>query len=289
VIRCEDTISGVLEWLWDNIAESILQKLKFVARPVDDSLWPKIVWCLTGLLTYLPIHAAGYHREAATHRTVIDRVISSYTSTIRLLKHSRAKVPDFDVVHKALIATVPQTSLRLAEAEAAVVKQRIRKGLQVQHIEIVKDITAQALHDEIPDKTIVHFVCHATSDSNPSSSRLLLSDGDFKVAEIAQMNLQRGALAYLSACSTAFSEGRSLDDECITLSAAFQVAGFARVIGTLWDAEDRISLAVAQAFYGGLDNNLSNSSMALHHAIRRIRDLHRASPSLWAPYVYFGA
>ena len=76
MVKCEDKISDVLEWLWDTIAEPILQKLEFLAPPADDSLWPKIVWCPTGLLTYLPIHAAGYHREATTHRTVIDRVIS---------------------------------------------------------------------------------------------------------------------------------------------------------------------------------------------------------------------
>lgn len=248
---------------------------------------PKVVWCPTGLLTFLPIHAAGYHNDASD-RTVIDRVISSYTSTIRALKHTRAQVSGPHIAQNVFVAAVSQKALHLAEIEATVVQKAVERWSNVQHVQVTKRITKKGFCDGLPDKSIVHLVCHATSDADPSSSRVLLEDGDLTIAEISRLSYRNNSLVYLSACSTAFSEAALLQDECLTLSSAFQAAGFARVIGTLWDAEDRISMAVATMFYDCLGGDLSESSVALHRAVCKIRDAHRSSPSLWAPYIYVG-
>jgi len=42
----------------------------------------------TGPLCLLPIHAAGYHCEPSS-RTVLDRVISSYSPSIKALLYAR--------------------------------------------------------------------------------------------------------------------------------------------------------------------------------------------------------
>jgi hypothetical protein len=44
-----------------------------------------------GLLSFLPLHAAGHHetRFDPVPATVIDRAVSSYTPTIRALLHAR--------------------------------------------------------------------------------------------------------------------------------------------------------------------------------------------------------
>src|SRR4030095_15352707 len=104
---------------------------------------------------------------------------------------------------------------------------------------------------------IVHLVCHAVSALNPSTSRLLLSDGSLSVAEISALKIKKGALAYLSACSTASGWAESLEDECISLSTGFQVSGFARVVGTLWKADDQISFNVSVKFYEALKADIS--------------------------------
>jgi hypothetical protein len=45
---------------------------------------PHITWCLTGPLTFLPIHAAGLY-DAEDAPKIFDYVVSSYTPTLSSL------------------------------------------------------------------------------------------------------------------------------------------------------------------------------------------------------------
>lgn len=85
----DEVLSQVLAWLWDAAAGPVLDALGFVGPPAPGRPWPRIWWCPTGGLGLLPLHAAGYHAEppaaGAPSRTVIDRVISSYTPTLGAL------------------------------------------------------------------------------------------------------------------------------------------------------------------------------------------------------------
>src|SRR5262249_10599341 len=74
----EMAVTTTLEWLWDHIAAPILNALGYTAAPTGG--WPRLWWCPTGALTVLPVHVAGYHH---TRDTVCDRVVSSYTPTLR--------------------------------------------------------------------------------------------------------------------------------------------------------------------------------------------------------------
>ncbi|KAG9508272.1 hypothetical protein J7337_001836 [Fusarium musae] len=69
---------NTLEWLWDTIAAPILDHLGYSQMPSDE--WPQIRWIPTGVLSRLPLHAAGYHQDQAGS-TVIDRVMLSYSSS----------------------------------------------------------------------------------------------------------------------------------------------------------------------------------------------------------------
>src|SRR4029077_20061596 len=82
----ETAITTTLEWLWDHITAPILGTLGHTT-PASD-VWPRLWWCPTGALTLLPLHAAGRHHTADT---VYDRVISSYTPTLRALHHARTR------------------------------------------------------------------------------------------------------------------------------------------------------------------------------------------------------
>jgi CHAT domain-containing protein len=151
-------------------------------------------------------------------------------------------------------------------------------------------VTVERLQEMLSDASIAHLACHAIYvPKDPSSSRLLLQDGGLSVSRIAQWNLRNGALAYLSACSTAFTGASVWDDETITLASAFQVAGFSHVVGTLWIAEDITSFAVAQSFYEFLQNDLSRAAFALHAAVVQQRTLALSEPSKWAAFIYNGA
>nr|WP_170317340.1 CHAT domain-containing protein [Acrocarpospora corrugata] len=89
--RREERLTALLGWLWDAVAEPILDHLGAVEPLRGDASDRRIWWCPSGLLSFLPLHADGYHatRDDRRPRTVLDRVISSYAPTVRTLSHVR--------------------------------------------------------------------------------------------------------------------------------------------------------------------------------------------------------
>lgn len=85
------TLTSTLEWLWDAAAAPVLEALGYHGTPSPTQPWPRIWWITTGHLSRLPVHAAGYHSDPSTphRRAVLDRAVSSYTPTIRALRHAR--------------------------------------------------------------------------------------------------------------------------------------------------------------------------------------------------------
>lgn len=83
--RAQTSLGGTqtLEWLWDVVAHPILISLGFTKPPVNTE-WPHIWWIPTGALCKFPLHAAGYHLRNSSE-TVLDRVLSSYSSSIRAM------------------------------------------------------------------------------------------------------------------------------------------------------------------------------------------------------------
>jgi CHAT domain-containing protein len=98
------------------------------------------------------------------------------------------------------------------------------------------------------------------------------------------------ALAYLSACSTAGASVR-LADEAIHISSAFQLAGYAHVIATLWPILDEIGLDIADDIYASL--TAASPQISPAHAVlaaaRRQRDANDGHyPALWASHIHTG-
>jgi len=158
--------------------------------------------------------------------------------------------------------------------------------------------TKPAVLARLPQCSIAHFACHGiTHSDDPSQSRLLLSDHEsdpLTVTSLVPVNLERARLAYLSACGTAFTVKGSLLDEAIHRTSACQLAGFPHVVGTLWDINDAVSAEVAAMFYTGLrteDRSLdtSRAALALHGAVRSLRERYFNTPSMWAAYIHAGA
>ncbi|KAG7406518.1 hypothetical protein Forpe1208_v014072 [Fusarium oxysporum f. sp. rapae] len=81
------TSPSMLEWLWDVAAKPILQALGIEGLPPDDN-WPHIWWIPTIRLSRLPFHAFGYHFPGSAE-TVLDRAVSSYSSSIQALINGR--------------------------------------------------------------------------------------------------------------------------------------------------------------------------------------------------------
>jgi tetratricopeptide (TPR) repeat protein len=309
----QQTMAGILEWLWDVAASPILDALGYRDQPRPDTTWPRLWWAPGGLLGLLPIHAAGYHAEPdaddGTLRTVMDRVISSYTPTIRALRHARQKQPAPGSAGQTLIVAMPVTPGLPGGAPLRFVRDevdRIRALIPDAKVLLEPDVgtdppggpsgipTRANVLASLPGCSIAHFSCHGFSDaSDPSQSLLLLDDyhdAPLTVAILATVNLSQAQLAYLSACRTAVTSAPELVDEAIHLTSAFQLAGFSHVIGTLWEIDDEQAATTAGAFYRELlaGAETFDAAFALHQAVRRMRDESPLTPWLWAGYLHAG-
>ncbi|MGQ0773242.1 MAG: CHAT domain-containing protein [Pseudonocardiales bacterium] len=308
-IGAQHTLSAVLEWLWDVTAQPVLDELGHQETPAPGTAWPQLWWVLGGRLGFLPLHAAGYHREPPRadggRRTVMDRVISSYTPIVRALGYARERTSTSAVAKRALIVAMPTTPgddpLHHVVNETELVRNRLPGATLLIESSATTDSelpTKATVLAHLGECAIVHFACHGRSHlTDPSQNLLLLHDHDtapLTVASLAPIRLDQARLAYLSACRTAFNRSTNLIDEAIDLTTAFQLAGYPHVVGTLWEIDDALAANVADAFYTALaaDNDTIDTrgaAQALHHAVRVIRDRLPATPSLWAAYLHAGA
>lgn len=320
-LAAQHRLNEILAWLWDAAAEPVLRALGIGPRTEPaDSPPPRVWWAPGGLLGTLPLHAAGYHREpdgTRPRRTVLDRAVSSYTPTVRALRHAR-ELRSPGPAGRALVVAMPETPDADPLPHAADEARRITATLPGTTVltspgpvgpgaasagpagagpQDGEPPTKQAVLERLPEHRLVHFACHATSEpADPARSRLLLLDhrtDPLTVADLDTVRLEGARLAYLSACRTALTESMDLVDESIHLTSAFQLAGFRHVVGTLWAVEDRFAADVAAAFYTELGSEpaleTDRAARALHTATRALRDRMPRFPSLWAAHIHAGA
>lgn len=291
--RSSYTMSEIQEWLWGSLAEPVLTALGHDGRPPPGAEWPRVWWCLTGPLAGLPVHAAG--SRSGPDASVMDRVISSYTTTLSALLRARqtaprdqrrGQSPRFAAVGMPLTPGAPR--LHGIEREIG----ELRRQLQGPSLSLIgEQATVDAVARALEGHEWMHFACHGTPTLEGAPARLYLHDGPLSVHRIGWAALHHADLAYLSACHTA-DTSFSLPDEADHLAAAFQTAGYRHVVGTLWGAGDRISARVAASFYRHLAGPEGYSSdraaQALHAAVIEVRASHDDMPFLWAPFVHFG-
>lgn len=276
---------SLLEWLWNVAAGPILEALGFTQAPSNDNL-AHVWWIPTGKLSYLPIHAAGLHLKES-NETVLDRVMSSYSSSVKALIYSRQRKIQMsveDTSEGALLVAMPETPnkapLPSASDEVAMLKS-LCQSLNLMPVE------PPSLKKEVLEclRTckIFHFAGHGLSDSGePSQSGLLLKDWKedrLTVGDLRDYRLQENSpfLAYLSACSTGSNKAGKLIDEGIHLIGGCQLAGFRHVVGTLWEVSDKHCVDVARVFYQTLrDEGMTDLAVCkgLHRAIKALRDGH---------------
>ncbi|ARQ67809.1 CHAT domain-containing tetratricopeptide repeat protein [Streptomyces marincola] len=289
-------ISDILAWLWDSAAAPVLDRL-----PAGTA---RVWWSPSGALSALPLHAAGHHAERPTAgppRTVLDRVTSSYTPTLRALRYARARERRAPADRAALLTvalprTPGATALPGAEREA----RALRALLPTRQLSGA-EATSDAVRSALPGHPCVHFACHGVGDpADPSAGRLLVHDHQDRpltVLDISRLDLSGARLAMLSACDTSRTAGR-LSDEAIHITSAFQVAGYPHVVGTLWAVHDVVARQVAAAFYrelrGGRERDVpgldtERAAVALHRATLECRARYPGAPSLWAAHVHAGA
>ncbi len=278
-----DNLRGneILEWLWDTVAKPILEALGFTGRPTGGS-WPHVWWIPTGPLSKFPIHAAGRHTNGSDD-TVIDRVMSSYSSTVNAIINGQrrpAHIPSS--TDQALLVAMEKTSgqsdLRFA-AEEVEGLSKLCKSMTIEPIEPGR--RRQDIVSSLKECKIFHFAGHGHTDMvDPSQSYLLTEDWRQKpltVSTLLEMNLRAHSpfLAYLSACGTGQLRNERFVDENIHLISAFQLAGFRHVVGTLWEVNDQSCVDMARITYEEIgDGGMTDVSicLGLHKASRKLRN-----------------
>ncbi|MBJ6635874.1 CHAT domain-containing protein [Streptomyces sp. I5] len=313
VLPAQRVLDGVLQWLWDTAAGPVLDALGTHARcsgqDREDPM-PRVWWVPGGPLALLPLHAAGHHADpsdAPDRRTVLDRVVSSYTPTVRALRYARerareAGTPSHSATASALVVAMPATpglppdkDLKGVRKEVAAVRSVWPASEILMEAEADATVpgtppTRDAVLARLPHHPVAHFACHGESDpTDPSQSGLLLHDhatGRLTVASLRPVTLDGAQLAYLSACRTAVTEATELTDESIHLVSAMQLAGFPQVIGTLWQVADTVAADLAAEFYEQLTTDAA--AAVLHRATLGIRARYPRFPYLWAAYLHSG-
>ncbi|WP_256339431.1 MULTISPECIES: CHAT domain-containing protein [unclassified Streptomyces] len=265
----------------------------------------------------MPLHAAGHHTRpddaGYRTRTALDRVVSSYTPTITALKYARRpRTQPPPAQARALVVAMPSTpGLHHRDRLPEATREATQLMARLPHPVLLAEPdpgtggfhtsdrmpTRSAVFARLAEVTIAHFACHGSSHpTDPSRSMLLLhdwQDAPLTVASLAPVNLDHARLAYLSACSTTLARNQDLLDESIHLTAAFQLAGFAHVIGTLWEIDDGYAADIADTFYSHLTDSTKEvdterAAHALHATVRDLRRQLPLAPSVWGAHLHAG-
>ena len=283
------TFTEIAEWMWYALAEPVLSALG--SSPGGDAprrLW----WCPTGLLAFLPVHAAGLHAHASG-QTVLDTVISSYVPSLRALLQARVRPQDESGSGDLLLVAVPEAvgggvPLLKVDEEVAMLRDLLGGRCSLRAGEAA---TRQSVLEDLRAHRHAHFSCHGLDDpADPRQAGVRMHDGLLSVRDIAAARFS-GEFAFLSACKTATSISR-LPDEALNLASALHHAGFRHVVATQWSVYDSVAAEVSRLFYAAATDSgrlvPDRAAVALHGAVKELRNLYPASPSKWIPYVHLG-
>lgn len=284
---------------WSLFGKPIIKRLMEIGlvnpnpgNPPTQRVW----WCLTGATNFFPIHASHPSPSVTGEQSLgmLDLVVSSYTPTLSVLLRSQKRSPS--PFHLLAVGQKDKRGSRpLAWVEAEM--KFIKSLTSVQEVTLIEgsSATVEAVSLAMPASSWLHFACHGIQDPvRPLDSGILLhSDQRLTLLQMAEYYNRSGELAYLSSCESA-TGSKELPDEALHLAAGLQFIGFRSVIGTMWSVDDNDAFDVTRQVYSALlkdgvaQAKASDSALALNLAVRHLRDVQRAPPHRWIPYVHFG-
>lgn len=193
-------MSAALEWLWKVLADPILTHLGHTAPPSGTAVWPRIWWIGTGKLASFPIHAAGLqatHQNAAfAPNSVLDRVVSSYSPSVKALIYSREIVKTRGVVNppsrKPVLLWTSGDDLASCKSEVMVIEAELAKFTPRPAIIKMEISTTRNTTGYLRDCSIFHFSGHGVSIPNdPTKSYLKLAKRKFStISDLLSVELK---------------------------------------------------------------------------------------------------
>ncbi len=246
-------------------------------------LWAPLRSALAGIRRVLVVPHGELARVPFGALTDGDRYLAD---TIELAVAPSARVALYGLLRKPVI---PECVLSLGEssrlphagAEAELVASLFPRG----HSLVGSAATVAALQEMAGSADVLHLACHAQFRiDSPMFSALQLADGALTAEQAEALSLKPGVVV-LSACETGLA-GDNVGDEIIGLVRAFMVAGAARVVGSLWPVDDRVTSDFMTHFYSALKNGDSPAT-ALRGAQLAVRATH-PHPFHWAAFTLHG-
>ena len=259
--------------------------------------FPHITWCLTGYLTFLPVHAAGLY-SAKDQAKIFDYVVSSYTPTLAALRSARHPHNPGVRTPRLLAVSQPETPHQtplpgtVHEVDAIQTIHYSTGRLPFTRLD-GQAATVTTVLQSMNECNWVHLACHGIqNDANATDSAFLLFDGPLTLKEIMKQSFSHTELAVLSACQTAKGDSK-LPDEAIHLAAGMLMAGYRSVVGTMWSIRDDDAPIIAERFYTYLieeaGGDSTKAAYALHHAVGHLRDSSDGHDfARWVPFIHLG-
>lgn len=311
----------LLAWLWDKAVWPIIDFLHTQLpefRATTEPL-PRIFWMATGLMSPMPLHAAGIYGDwEGGERSTSQFVVSTYVTSLRTLELSRKRrLMAGDALSRPLLFVgMPKTAGEWSDLSAVEEAEAVSSAYKASDApidpEILQNPSKEGVLGKLADSHMVHFVCHGQPDArDPSRGGLLLGQqpkaeepDHLSAAELSDhLGPKDSLLAYLSACSTAENLTPALADESIYMASSLQLLGFHNVVGTQWEVNNKWSVSVAKEFHtellrlcSRLDNFSECVARALHHAVKELKSTKKsggksnlANVLLWGPFVHIGA
>ncbi|KAG8750016.1 hypothetical protein FRC14_000878 [Serendipita sp. 396] len=184
----------ILAQLWYCLVKPVLDSLAF--SPYPEAL-PRIWWCVTGPLAFLPIHAAGVYDGDSAYEQISNYVISSYTPTLSaLIELPNASLEAHFKMLSVIEPSIGRWHIPNTKKELEYIRSHIgmRDHIILESLEATKERAMKAMKD----CNWLHLACHGSQDESvPTKSGLKLCDGNLTLEEIIKLDLPQAEFAFL--------------------------------------------------------------------------------------------
>ncbi|CCA77822.1 hypothetical protein PIIN_10246, partial [Serendipita indica DSM 11827] len=287
--NAEAGFKDILHILWTDYVQPIIHGLGYT---VTEKRPPRLWWCTTGSLAFLPLHAAGWYDTAAEiGDRLSDYVVSSYTPSIAaLFDQSRPTLSKSPRILTVAVSNTPGKPLPSTEREVESLR-RLATNMQTVSLKN-EEATKSRVLDELVRCNWAHLACHGVQvGGKPMSSGLILDNEEkLELSEIVKMRLLNADFVYLSACETAVGD-QGIPEESAHLAAGMLFAGFRGAVATMWAIKDSVAPRVAEDVYRHMLNDgkadREEAVYGLHEAVRKLRESGEAFES-WVPFIHIG-
>jgi CHAT domain-containing protein len=262
---------------------------------------PRVVWCPTGPLTQLPLHAAGIYNQSG--QRTFDFVVSSYTPSLSAFLRGCVRTEKQLLKPNVLIVTQPTTPHQSPLPGTTVEGIRLEEILSRSHIMSAAfngdNACVENVRTALTDYHWIHLACHGFQNSiEPTQSAFVLHDGLLTLSALMSTVADKAELAFLSACQTATGDEK-IPEESAHLAAGMLAVGFSGVVATMWSIEDADAPVVVEAYYKSLlllrsmeraNKAGTGAAHALHEAVKCLRQqVGESEFERWIPFVHYGA